>query len=194
MQMRDFYSQCVRRAWRGKLLHVEAVVGLLLLIAIPIAATWRPDIANLNWIPLAVFAIIFAGVLVYGLVTAPFYIANEMQNENVKLQNKLNDIAVKQNALDKLWQLRSDGISLRNDKVDSDQGLVAWKEAYERWRTAVLAEAGIVNINLKCYLERLDRTGPVPGNSHIFNPEHELLVRITSEILQRLQEYLKKSL
>jgi hypothetical protein len=194
MRMRDFYAQCFRKAWRGKLLHVEAISGILTLLAIPIAAIWKPEVANINWLPLALFCVIFIGTIIYGFVTAPYWIAKGIKDERDKLQAELDNKAARENALNKLWDLRSAGISLRNDSVVSADNFEFWKTRFEQWKQDVLTEAGKVNYNLKCYLDRLDQLRPRPVGLSTFNSEHERLVCITSEMLQRLQEYLKQGL
>ena len=140
--------------------------------------------------PLLAFPVVY----LYKFVSAPAKIYGEAQENIFKLQLQLDDKAARQASINILWKLRSNGISHRNRDVSSPEELDEWKQKYNKWRDEVLEESEKVNINLRCYLERLDLTGPIPANSKIFNPDHELQVRIMSEILQRLQEYLKKEL
>ena len=93
-----------------------------------------------------------------------------------------------------LWGLRSEGISFRNEKISTEAQFHDWESRYNDWRNDVLNAARNVDINLHNWLERLDRTVSNPGNMTHFNGDHELLCRITSTILDRLQKYLKKDL
>lgn len=195
VRMRDFYKECLRRAWRGKFLVIESISGFMTLVGIPIAAYWEAPQQYMNWLPLAFFLVVFVGTLFIGFITAPYCIARELEQGNEKLQLQIENKEARQNAIDKLWQLRSEGISLRNKEPSYDNlAIRAWVLEIRQWREKVLLEAGKVNVNLKCYLERLDHTCPVPGGIIPFPGDHELHVRIASKILLRLEEYLKKEL
>lgn len=95
-------------------------------------------------------------------------------------------------AVTQLWDLRSQGISLRNERVTNIKKFEEWKANFEAWRSKVLVTSTRASRHLPNWLERLDRTRPPPTNLKYFNDEHALLVRNMSEILARLQEYLEK--
>jgi len=143
------------------------------------------------WAIILAFFVAFALIFSINIILAP--------NEIDELRKQLDDKEARQNAIDTLWALREEGVVLRNKKlptgiVVSSDGFENWRRSYKEWRENVLTEAGKVNINLKCYLETLDKMGAPPANVEIVNSEHGLYVNIISEMLQRLQEYLKKEL
>lgn len=140
--------------------------------------------------PLLAFPVVY----LYGFIRAPKKVYDEAQENIRNLKLQLDNEAARQNSINILWRLRSEGITLRNKSISSLEELEEWKKYFSQWRDEVLEESGKVNVNLKCYLERLDVTGQNPSNLNIFNPDHELQARIMSEILKRLQEYLKKEL
>ena len=94
-RMRDFYAECWRRSWRGKLLHVEAVSGMLALFAVPIVAIWNPGDSYMNWVPFAVFAAVFIGTVFVGFVTAPYWIMQEIRVEKDSLQSQIDTYRTK---------------------------------------------------------------------------------------------------
>lgn len=193
IQMRHFYLECLHRAGRGRLLQIETIAGLLAMVAIPIAAYWKSVGPYMNWIPLAVFGAVFIGTIIIGFTTAPYWIAKELEEDKDRLHLQLENKAARQSAINRLWQLRSDGIVIRNKPI-SIGDVTTWRKDVDTWRANVLLEADKVNTNLKCYLERLDHTCGIPGNIVVISGDHELWVRITSEILLRMEEYLKKEL
>jgi hypothetical protein len=101
---------------------------------------------------------------------------------------------LRQKGIDCLWKLRSHGIALRNRALQNKDEFTQWQTEYTVWRQNVLAAAEQVNINLMRWLDRLDRTHSIPENVQSFDPEHERLARIMSEILFRLQIFLEKEM
>lgn len=87
--MRDFYAECWRMAWRGKLFHVEAISGMLALLAVPVVAFWDPGDTYINWIPLTIFAAVFVTALCVGLITAPYWIAKELEEQTNRLKSEI---------------------------------------------------------------------------------------------------------
>ena len=189
-----FYLECLNRAGRGKFLTVETISGILALVAMPISQLWQPAQPYLNWIPLALFVSMFLGSILLGAVTAPYWIAKELEDENENIRLKLDNKEARQNALNVLWKLRSEGIAMRNEPLVSENEVGPWKAKMNEWRDKVLVQAGIVNENLRSYLERLDRTEPIPVNIFPRNGDHELTLRIMSEVLRRMETYLTREL
>lgn len=99
----------------------------------------------------------------------------------------------KQAALTRLWELRSDGISLRNRPLSNESDYKSWKSDIDMWLAQVYEQAEKVSPNLRAYVERLDRTR-TPPTLNVVSQEHARWVRIASEVLSRLQEYLQKQL
>lgn len=190
MRMRDFYAECVKRAARGKLLHVEAISGLLALLAVPVAALWDPRSQFLNWVPLAIFGAVFVGTLIFGFLTAPYWIATEFESQRDALAGQLDMGARRQAAVDQLWDLRSNGIRLRNERLANDEAVEDWAVRINAWRDEVLSASHVVSVNLRNWLDRLDHTVSAPNNIPIVNSHHDQLVRVTSEMLLRMEQYL----
>jgi hypothetical protein len=150
------------------------------------------------WAAILAFLSVFSLMLLINFVLAPAKLQEEADREIASLSKKLNDREARQAAIDELWRLRAEGISHRNcDAVHGTSTAVAyasWKADYENWRHETLTVARAVNVNLHNWLDRLDRTVPSPGGQTYFNPEHELLTRIMSTMLDRMQRYLEKEL
>jgi hypothetical protein len=90
----------------------------------------------------------------------------------------------------RLWALRAEGVKHRNKLMKPD-GLQKWTRTYEQWRQQVLAEAKTISANLEAWLETLDRMGQRPKGHPSVNEEHERSRRIMSEIMFRMEEFLK---
>jgi len=144
------------------------------------------------------FIAIFAFLYVFNFFRAPAIIQAETDERVDELEGQLDDRAARQAAIDTLWQLRSEGISLRNRDgkhgTETVTTFAQWQTEYNEWRTAVLNSAREINVNLHNWLERLDRTVLNPPNLTYFDLEHERLTRIMSTMLDRMQRYLEKDL
>lgn len=101
------------------------------------------------------------------------------------------DFAVlsREDAIKRLWQLRREGVVIRNEPISSEQQFSAWKSKYENWRASVLLVAEKFNDNLRPRLEVLDQIRP-PPELPFFNQEHGRCVAIASEMLLRLEHAL----
>ena len=196
MLMRHFYLDCFKRAGRGKLLHVEAISGFLALVCLPVATYWNFFGSEiLNWLPLIIFGTVFLGTVAIGLLTAPYKIADQLERDRNALREKLDERVARQAALNELWRLRSDGITLRNTRVTSDPSFAEWIEKSEAWRSEVLERAEVISMNLRNWLDRLDRCNPPPQMPWPWhNDDHAHRVKIFSEILLRMQTFLEKDL
>lgn len=178
-------SSVVKAVWVAIALFIMYMAGWHELL--------KERLGEVGFVILAFF-VLLAIIFVLNVLSAPAMIQKESDDLIDALRRQIDDKQARQAALNALWRLRSEGISMRNDEVLSDRQFVDWQQRFNAWRENVLLEAEKVNVNLKFYLERLDQMRPPPGNIQIFNPEHGRLAHITSEILQRLQEYLKKEL
>jgi len=142
---------------------------------------------------LALF-LLFLLVCVLNICAAIPKLHQEAENEIAKLRGRLDTRAGRQAALNELWRLRSDGISIRNRSIETEKEYQQWHKEYEKWRIEVLEKAEVLTINLRNWLERLDTTVTDPTGRKPFNPDHELKRRIMSTILHRMQVYLEKEL
>lgn len=89
-----------------------------------------------------------------------------------------------------LWRLRKEGIELRLRRLDHFGHLVDWIADVEKWRGHLLDAAQKVDRNLREWLENLGETEP-PPNMPVISPQHATWIRIMSEILRRLEKYLR---
>jgi hypothetical protein len=81
MSLREFCAEWLRRAWHGRFERarkVQAVAALFSGASALALRQWLPDMSTaislITWLPFVVFAAVFAGMLIYGLVTAPYEI------------------------------------------------------------------------------------------------------------------------
>jgi hypothetical protein len=194
----EFYSACFKRAFRGKFGQIDLVSGILSLFAVPLGLKFLPWLLPewteggiVNWIPLGIFGAVLAGTVVVGLITAPYWIYNELEAEKNSLAARLDNREARQHAIARLWQLRAEGVPHRNKGITAEEQ-EKWAKEYEDWRSRVLAEAGVVSANFQAWLTILDRVRPGPAPSVLpTSNEHASLRNIMSEILLRMQEFLQ---
>jgi hypothetical protein len=117
-QPREFYQECLRRAWRGKLFWAEAVSALLALVAIPVGLWILPTAeGHMNWVPLGIFTAVFVATLVVAFFISPYSMYRELETRNNILEKRLFDKEARQEAISRLWQLRAEGVQIRNEQV-----------------------------------------------------------------------------
>jgi hypothetical protein len=203
-----YFRRVLERTWSMTLADVglekpRQVVAKLVWSAVTLAILWY--VGALEQVisefgkggaTLFAFVVLIAIFYVANIVRAAAAMQSEAENAVTELRMRLDDQAGRQAAIDALWELRSDGISHRNGRVQSDEEWGAWRTTYEQWRENVLLQCGRVNPNLRQYVARLDRMaeGPPDIMTRVFSSEHGRLVRIMSEMLQRLQAFLTKDL
>ncbi len=206
MATESYTSRLLSRAWAMTLSDlglggvrpnfVKALIVLSTLLVL-YAFGWDERLSDKVgdiWATVLAFTLVFFIVHIWNVLSVPSILQRESDAAIAELQKKLDDKEARQAAIDVLWELRSDGIRLRNTKLLNDQDLHVWDIGVTLWREDVLTQAGIVNPNLRKFLDRLDTTHPPPNNIKFINSHHELRVRITSEILSRLGRYLIKDL
>jgi hypothetical protein len=144
-----------------------------------------------RWAPLGLFVSIYVIATLIGLVRAPYLMFTELETERDELQKRLFNREVRQAAMGRLWELRVKGVEHRNQRLAAGD-IAAWKKGYEDWRNEVLAEAKKISANLEAWLTTLDQVRPPPKYPIPFeSTEHQELHRIMSEILRRMEEFLK---
>lgn len=203
-----YFRRVFARAWTMTLADVglekpRLVAAKLLWAVVTLAILWYAGILQ---DVIVEFGKGSAAALAFLVILAIFYFVNiaraaaVMDGESAHaisdLQRQLYDREARQRAIDALWELRSDGITHRNKHVESVEKLRDWNVGYQEWREKVLTQSGLVDKNLRQYLSRLDRMGEGPQDvmARVLNGEHGRLVRIMSEMLQRLQSFLTKDL
>jgi hypothetical protein len=153
--LRQYYKECFRRAFRGKAVGADLVTGLLTLFAIPLGLwIWPGESGAMNWLPLIIFGALYLISLVVGFEVAPYQMLRDVEKENAELRAKLDARERRQNAIARLWQLRAEGVNLRNETIQGDEEN-AWIRRYEAWRQRVLNDAAIVSRNLEAWLTTL---------------------------------------
>lgn len=188
---RQFAWLWVTRAFAGRLGRADLVAGLVSIVATPIWQWLYPMQEGLmNWLPLLIFAAVFVGSLVIGALTAPYWLYRKLENEKNLLAAKLNNRDARQKSIARLWHLRAEGVEHRNKAIGpSDE--TAWIKDFENWRARVLADAGVISLNLQAWLTTLDRVRPGPNLAPPVSNAHSSCRGNMSEILFRLQEFLE---
>lgn len=187
----EFYWECTKRAFRGKLAQVELVSGLLALVAVPIGLWLWPNASGaMNWVPLAIFGAFFVGTIAVGLITAPYWMFGELEQQRNELQAILDTRAARRSAIAKLWELRATGVEHRNKNIERDD-VAQWVRTFDVWREDVLAHAGTVSDGLNAWLTTLDRVRPPPDLAPPASADHKHYRGIMSEILLRMEEFLQ---
>ncbi len=153
------------------------------------------------------FLAIFAALFTINFIFTPPRFESEAatsaddreQRLNIKiddLDKRIFDREKRQRLVDELWQLRSNGIKLRNKQFEDKAKFERsnWLDCFKTWRNDTLLKANEISPNLKQWLDRLDRTVPNPPELSFFSVEHERLSRIASTMLDRMQRYLEGEL
>jgi hypothetical protein len=140
------------------------------------------------------FAITWGVAFVVRLLNVPVML-HEQQKRAVAsltaLQAKSAADADTQTLVAQLWQLRNEGVIVRNRRITADEA-PTWTIDYERWRLRILQVAGELSPNLRRDLEVLDRMGDVPAGFNPVSGSHLRDARIISEITLRLANYLRR--
>jgi hypothetical protein len=106
------------------------------------------------------------------------------------LQKQLFDKEARQKAISQLWQLRAEGVPIRNERVTSyTEG--DWRTRFHTWLEKVYGEAAKISANLEAWLQTLDRVRPGPELGTAASPDHLRDRNNMSEVLLRMQEFLQ---
>lgn len=106
------------------------------------------------------------------------------------LSERLAKANVIRDQLRVLGEVRDRGVQLRNRKPETSM-YVAWVVDYDDWRTEAYEAALAASPVLHDRIKTLDSMGPAPQGIAIISPEHDLAVRVMSEILRRIDQYLQ---
>lgn len=189
---------------RSAIIHI--ILAALTLLIINFQTGLFSALAQLDGYLVAFLALIaLAGlVFVWNLILAPWQLQKAADDRIADLENILDDREAQQNALNRLWALRSEGIAQRNEQIVSEAQFVNWERRYVDWRARVLDAAEQKSANLREWLRRLERMGRPPAGLNYYvgedpvtgHPvhEHRRLAGIMTEILVRLQRHLEKDL
>jgi hypothetical protein len=88
MEWAEYRREWRRRAFSGTLFRAELAAGLAALALSPLGAneTWGPIV---SWLPTVLFAVVAAGLCLYGCVRAPYSMHEEVRKERDQLQDRL---------------------------------------------------------------------------------------------------------
>lgn len=199
--MHAYWSYIRKRAaasFRGTLnsaLNWSGIVGVTILGLIA-HRTGYVVTASEGWSGTAIFALLTTVATFLAFFAFRFLLVVPYQSDLAKLdkiavlEKKIYDRDVRQQIYARLWELRKEGVEIRNQPVTQDT-FQGWKGRFERWHEQVLNQAKMLSLNFHAWLFTLDRTRPEPSTSQAANEEHLTLRRVQSEILLRLQEFLQ---
>lgn len=203
--MEPYLSRLFRQAWgmtekdfglgEARPLVLKLILSLAVIIILgmfgwseilvsTVGGWWAGIVAVLALIPL---------VFLWNLLFAPAQLQKEADVEIKKLKLEIENKEAKQSVLNILWDLRRQGVKIRNKEIQFNTKK-EWNDAFEEWHKSVLSESKKINVNLHNWLEVLDETHGRPFNVIIWGDDDELKIRVASEILRRMQRYLEKDL
>ena len=173
-----------------KLLWIGGMLGVMWLFgAVDLAISKLGELGATGLGLVVVFAVLF----IWNVPRAAAAIQREADEEIDSLRRQLDDKEERQAAINALWQLRKEGVALRNERIPTDDFFAAWTGRVNDWNSRVLTRAEKANPNLRGYLETLDQLRQAPTLPSL-GPEHTHQIRVMSEILQRLEAYLRRDL
>src|SRR5262249_8813363 len=181
---RDVRTSVVKIIW--------IIIGLVVALYFGVGAEVLAEYAGRFGAWIAVLVIFFILLFLWNFVTAPPKLQQEADDEIAALKTKLNDREARQSAMARLWELRGEGVTMRNQKVVGASAAAEWMKQFENWHQRVLAEARTISPNLHAWLATLDRVRPGPDNlPQAATLEHNTQRSCQSEILLRMQEFLQ---
>jgi hypothetical protein len=176
------------------------------LVGLPIAALilwWLEDndvkikaitssgVLEAFFVALAAFIVTLVFIFAIRFFRTPGALYADLEAENERLKKVIHDREARQQAIDTLWGLRSEGIVLRNEFPATADVYRAWQPRYLAWRKKVLIAAGFINPNLEQWLARLDI---LREEAIKIAPQETKDVQNMTEILARMGEYLKREI
>lgn len=150
-------------------------------------------IAGLLSIPFAWWLVGLLLIVIGWLFEASYRDARTSSGTIASLRSELDNRARVQEALNRLWSLRKNGVEIRNRTI-SQFAIEPWLAEAREWRQAVYAVSDIVSPNLRNWLETLNEIEGAPDGVVIVGFLHGHELKILSEILRRLDHYLEKGL
>jgi hypothetical protein len=197
-----YVIRCLQRAFWGSLssaLNWAGIVGVGVVGAVggylgriinpqtwQQVVTWALVYTAATWVIFFFFRLVFV---------APFQVFKDGEGQRERLQQELEDRERRQRALNLLWDLRESGVQIRNE---FPVNFPNWHRRVNEWRNQLLDAAGVLSVNLRRHLQTLNETHGYPRDIQIVGEnhkqEHELDLRVISEMLRRLEKYLERDL
>jgi len=180
---KDYLIECLREAplaWRKGAIAMTILINLVLVGLVYLG--W-----HLDAYPTSYFLIGTAAIALLDVLTIfPFKLWRANKEEIVKLKGNYSG------ARKRLWELRDEGVKLRNDGLVA-RALESWTKKFEKWHSQVLEHAAILSMDLRHSLDPIDKISEENRERvAVPDPFHQKRVSVISEMLSRLYKYLNK--
>jgi hypothetical protein len=167
-------------------------IGAILLVAYFGASSDFESRAFAALATAAAFAIVFVMFYFWHFLAAPAKMDAEAHNTINDLSHRLDDRETHERTRKGLWELREQGVKIRNDGLTT-RTLDTWTEKFEELHVKVLEQAAILSMDLRHSLDPIDKISPACNEPvAVNNIVHQKNVSVMSEMLVRLYSYLIK--
>ena len=135
----------------------------------------------------------FPGVYLWKLAVAPAKMDKEAHDVVADLTRQLDDREKRQKARAALWELREEGVTIRNDGLTT-RVINSWNEKFQQWHARVLEQAGNLSDDLRHSLDPIDKISPESNERvAVDSASHQKNVSVMSEMLSRLYKHLDRA-
>ena len=202
MEQETYIGRVARKAWdmtradvglRNKRTAIAKIFWVLVALLIMYLFGWH-ELAKERTgeivAGLLAFAVIFLLLYVINFFSAPSVLQNEADETIKSLETKLFSKEKRQEAITSLWDLRKEGVDHRNKRINETE-IGEWNRIEGDWYQRTLNEAENVSLNLRRWLETLDRVREPPQLPPAASSVHNKRRRFMSEVLSRMEEFLE---
>ena len=115
-------------------------------------------------------AILFVVFYIWNFIHVPAQLDKDEQQTINDLTQKLDDREVFKKIRQSLWELREQGVKIRNDGLTT-RTTVSWVEKFDAWHARVLDQANKLSADLRHSLDPIDKIAPEsddPSRSTMF--------------------------
>lgn len=197
MEWKEYRRRWFKRAVKGRLGQAELVCGVIAIILAPIAAQAEEIGAYVAWGLLAVFMGLFGILLLIGFTRAPFWMANEDEQERAKLAARIAELVAQLDDQErrKIWleglvDLRDEGVRIRNHGIQSlaKSGIPTFVDRVIQWEKDVISKLKeFSTIDAKLF-GTLDRYSPEDLMGRYMSGDHRKHFREHNERLNRFMK------
>jgi hypothetical protein len=185
--VKDYLVECLREAplaWRKGAVAMTILINAALIGLVYLG--WHLDAYPTPYFLIGTSVIAVLDVL----VILPFKLWRANKAEIERLKGNYSG------ARKALWQLRQEGVGLRNDGF-STRTLSSWTSKFEKWRAQVLEQAALLSMDLRHFLGPIDKISE-QNNEPLLqfatkDVQLQKSVSVISEMLSRLSEYLNRT-
>ena len=140
----------------------------------------------------AIFAILPV-VYLWKFIVTPAKIDAEAHEMISDLNRKLDDREQQERVRNALWELREEGVKIRNDGLTT-RAINSWDEKFAGWHAKVLVQAANLSSDLHHSLDPIDKIAPESNERPaVDSATHQRKVSVMSEMLSRLYRYLDRT-